>query len=114
MTWSPDGRHIVLGNRVDKILWIDVEEQTVIRRETMPCEVSLLPLIPPPSQAYVPRRIDKRSCILKQWLTAIDGRRRSFELEHIPSERAVTYDQSSFGAHYARRFGFEREVSDRR
>jgi len=42
MTWSPDGRHIVLGNRVDKILWIDVEEQTIIRRETMPCEVTLL------------------------------------------------------------------------
>lgn len=40
MTWSPDGRHIVLGNRVDKILWIDVEEQTVIRRETMPCETN--------------------------------------------------------------------------
>lgn len=42
MAWSPNGKHIVLGNRSDRILWIDTEEQKVIRRENMTLEVRFL------------------------------------------------------------------------
>ncbi|GAA6014126.1 hypothetical protein JCM11491_004113 [Sporobolomyces phaffii] len=40
MTWSPNGKYIVLGNRSDRILWIDAEEQTVIKREDMTLETN--------------------------------------------------------------------------
>ncbi|GAA5828666.1 hypothetical protein JCM3766R1_003779 [Sporobolomyces carnicolor] len=40
MTWSPNGQHIVLGNRSDRIMWVDVEEQKVIRREEMTLETN--------------------------------------------------------------------------
>jgi sugar lactone lactonase YvrE len=33
MTWSPDGKTIVLGNRMDKVIWVDVEEQRIVRKE---------------------------------------------------------------------------------
>lgn len=45
MTWSPDGRHLVVGNRNDDIMWIDADEQTVIRKTRMPKEVRF-PLFP--------------------------------------------------------------------
>ncbi|GAA6062368.1 hypothetical protein JCM10212_004214 [Sporobolomyces blumeae] len=40
MTWSPDGKHIVLGNRSDRLLWIDVEKQEIVRREDMTKETN--------------------------------------------------------------------------
>ncbi|GAA5903511.1 WD40 repeat domain-containing protein [Sporobolomyces salmoneus] len=40
MTWSPNGQHIVLGNRSDRIMWIDVEDQKVIRKEDMTLETN--------------------------------------------------------------------------
>ncbi|GJN91286.1 hypothetical protein Rhopal_004305-T1 [Rhodotorula paludigena] len=40
MTWSPDGRHLVVGNRNDDIMWIDADEQTVIRKTRMPKETN--------------------------------------------------------------------------
>ncbi|GAA5935900.1 WD40 repeat domain-containing protein [Sporobolomyces koalae] len=40
MTWSPNGTHIVLGNRSDRILWVDAEEQKVVRREDMSRETN--------------------------------------------------------------------------
>ncbi|GAA6006452.1 WD40 repeat domain-containing protein [Rhodotorula paludigena] len=40
MTWSPDGRYLVVGNRSDDIMWIDADEQTVIRKTRMPKETN--------------------------------------------------------------------------
>lgn len=42
MTWSPDGKTIVLGNRSDKVLWVDVEEQRIVRKEENVREVRLV------------------------------------------------------------------------
>ncbi|GAA5913094.1 hypothetical protein JCM5296_002067 [Sporobolomyces johnsonii] len=40
MAWSPDGKTIVVGNRSDRLLWVDVEQQTVIKRENMDKETN--------------------------------------------------------------------------
>ncbi|GAA5907889.1 hypothetical protein JCM6882_001518 [Rhodosporidiobolus microsporus] len=40
MTWSPDGKTIVLGNRSDKVIWVDVEEQRIVRTEDMAQETN--------------------------------------------------------------------------
>ncbi|GAA5953305.1 hypothetical protein JCM3765_007467 [Sporobolomyces pararoseus] len=40
MAWSPDGKYMVVGNRFDRILWIDAEEQKVIRKEDMSQETN--------------------------------------------------------------------------
>lgn len=39
MAWSPDGRYLVVGNTKDRILWIDVEEQKIIKRVDKSVEV---------------------------------------------------------------------------
>lgn len=40
MTWSPDGKTVVVGNRDDQICWIDVESKTVRRDYKQIGEVS--------------------------------------------------------------------------
>ncbi|TKA58575.1 hypothetical protein B0A53_00316 [Rhodotorula sp. CCFEE 5036] len=35
MAWSSDGKTIVIGNRNDKVVWVDVEEQKITRRIDM-------------------------------------------------------------------------------
>ncbi|GAA5936415.1 hypothetical protein JCM10213_000313 [Rhodosporidiobolus nylandii] len=40
MTWSPDGKTIVLGNRTDRVLWVDVESQQIVHREDMTRETN--------------------------------------------------------------------------
>ncbi|POY71029.1 hypothetical protein BMF94_5955 [Rhodotorula taiwanensis] len=35
MAWSSDGKTIVIGNRNDKVVWVDVEEQTISRQIDM-------------------------------------------------------------------------------
>ncbi|GAA5979031.1 hypothetical protein JCM11641_004949 [Rhodosporidiobolus odoratus] len=40
MTWSPDGKTIILGNRSDKVIWVDVESQTVTNRIDMTKETN--------------------------------------------------------------------------
>ncbi|GAA6057864.1 hypothetical protein JCM3770_002728 [Rhodotorula araucariae] len=40
MAWSPDGRYIVVGNTKDRILWVDVEEQKIIKRVDMSVETN--------------------------------------------------------------------------
>ncbi|GAA6034595.1 hypothetical protein JCM8097_005414 [Rhodosporidiobolus ruineniae] len=40
MTWSPDGKTIVLGTRNDKVLWVDVEEQRIVKETDMPSETN--------------------------------------------------------------------------
>jgi hypothetical protein len=39
MTWSPDGKTIVLGTRSDIVTWIDVEAQKIIKKTDMRQEV---------------------------------------------------------------------------
>lgn len=39
MTWSPDGKTVVVGNRHDVVLWIDVASQKVIKEERLEREV---------------------------------------------------------------------------
>lgn len=43
MAWSSDGKTIVIGNRNDKVVWVDVEEQKITRRIDMGKDVSLSP-----------------------------------------------------------------------
>lgn len=40
MAWSSDGKAIVIGNRNDKVVWVDVEEQKITRRIDMGKDVS--------------------------------------------------------------------------
>lgn len=40
MAWSSDGKTIVIGNRNDKVVWVDVEEQKITRRIDMGKDVS--------------------------------------------------------------------------
>jgi Tol biopolymer transport system component len=42
MTWSPDGKTIVVGNRADVVLWVDVETKTIIKEQKMTKEVSTI------------------------------------------------------------------------
>lgn len=39
LAWSSDGRTIVVGNRNDKMVWVDVEAQTITKQIDMGKEV---------------------------------------------------------------------------
>lgn len=39
MNWSPDGKTIVVGTTKDRLLWVDAEEQRVVKRIDMDKEV---------------------------------------------------------------------------
>ncbi|GAA5852887.1 hypothetical protein JCM8547_004720 [Rhodosporidiobolus lusitaniae] len=40
MSWSPDGKTIVLGNRNDKVIWVDVEQQRIVKSESLQYETN--------------------------------------------------------------------------
>lgn len=53
MAWSSDGKTIVIGNRNDKVVWVDVEEQTISRQIDMGKDVSAVPSLAAPDQHLV-------------------------------------------------------------
>lgn len=113
MTWSPDGKTIVLGNRLDKVIWVDVEEQRIVHREENTKEVrsacSALTSPPLPSSLWFGARADvcmgaanslsikitadERNPLLPQWLPPLHRRRRSSADQRSSLERPGLYDQ---------------------
>ena len=60
MTWSPDGKTIVLGNTSDVVSWIDTESQQVIKQIKMAGEVSI--------PAHSPCRLALVARLGAQWI----------------------------------------------
>lgn len=100
MAWSSDGKTIVIGNRNDKVVWVDVDEQKITRRIDMGKDVSV------PS-SRTPRRL-RVSTSAQQTDPSIPvanervpfraqrriphHRRRGFGSNHLlPGERAHTH-----------------------